>query len=81
MNLMSPSLLSGFPSLLTSEYTANSIRQVVDEQQQIRLIGIVDYDPSGDIIAKAFQNQLAATGLPNSTLTTIIDLKYYQDCH
>ena len=71
--------LGGFPSLLTSEYTASSIRQVIDEQQQIRLIGVVDYDPSGDIIAKAFQDQLAATGLPNSTLTTIIDPKYYQD--
>ena len=71
--------LGGAPSVLTSEYTATHIKQVISKDQPIKLIGIVDYDPAGAIIAKAFQNQLKAMGLQNSTLTTIINPERYTD--
>jgi hypothetical protein len=71
--------LGGAPSALTSEYTARDIRAVLKGGPSVHLIGIVDYDPSGDIIANAFRDQLAATGLPSSTLTTIIHPKHYTE--
>jgi hypothetical protein len=38
---------------------------------------IVDYDPSGDIIANSFQAQLQATGLSVTELVTVIYPRYY----
>jgi hypothetical protein len=69
--------LGGFPSALTSEYTARDVKAVLNGKQSPHLIGIVDYDPSGDLIAHAFQNQLEATGFPKSSLTTVIHPKHY----
>ena len=69
--------LGGAPSALTSEYTARDISAALEGKPTIHLIGIVDYDPSGDIIAQAFQNQLADVGMPNTTLTTVINPKHY----
>lgn len=69
--------LGGAPSALTSEYTARDISAALKTPQAIRLLGIVDYDPSGDIIAHSFQAQLAAVGLPDTTLTTMIEPKQY----
>lgn len=69
--------LAGAPSALTSEYTARHIGAVLSDKNPIRMIGIVDYDPSGDIIANAFRAQLRAVGLPTSELTTVIDPKHY----
>jgi|ERR1051326_419435 hypothetical protein len=67
--------LGGQPSVLTSEYTARDISAA--GAKLVRLIGIVDYDPAGDIIANAFQAQLAAAGLPSASLTTLIEPKNY----
>ena len=70
--------LGGAPSALTSEYTAAHIKEALaDRNDKIQLIGIVDYDPSGHIIAQAFQDQLAQTGLPNSTLSLLVHPKHY----
>ncbi len=70
--------LGGAPSALTSEYTANHINKALPEEQRaVRLIGIVDYDPSGAIIANAFQSQLIAAGLSISELNTVIHPRYY----
>ena len=68
--------LGGAPSALTSEYTLWALREQADldpERHSLRLIGLVDYDPSGWIIAHSFQNQLAKLGWPDSTLETLID--------
>jgi hypothetical protein len=69
--------LGGAPSVLSSEYTVTHLNQVIDKKKTIKLIGIVDYDPAGEMIAKAFQNQLKAMGLKNSELTTIIKPERY----
>lgn len=72
--------LGGAPSALTSEYTVRAISTTIDPSTAIvSLIGIVDYDPAGHIIAHAFQNQLADAGIPNTTLTITIDPKHYTD--
>ena len=62
--------LGGQPGALSSEYTARDIIAALTGQTKIRLIGIVDYDPSGDIIAQAFKSHLAAVGLTNISMTT-----------
>lgn len=70
--------LGGFPSALTSEYTATHVAESLKEKKKkIKLIGIVDYDFSGDLIATAFQKQLTETGLNISSLETVIHPKAY----
>lgn len=70
--------LGGAPSALSSEYTAKHILQVLPSSKTpLKLIGIVDFDPSGHIIAQAFQNQLASCGLAASSLDLLIDPKNY----
>jgi hypothetical protein len=72
--------LGGAPSVLSSEYTVAKLKAVIENKKTaIKLIGIVDYDPAGNMIAKAFQNQLSAMGLTNSTLITLIKPEYYTD--
>jgi hypothetical protein len=69
--------LGGAPSALTSEYTAKHIKEAIRGEGSINLIGVVDYDPAGHIIANAFQQQLAAAGLPSSKLTLMIHPRHY----
>jgi hypothetical protein len=69
--------LGGAPSALTSEYTAAHLRPLLKPDTQVHLVGIVDFDPSGSVIAQAFQNQLAQTGLPNTHLHTLIHPRHY----
>lgn len=70
--------LGGAPSALSSEYTANHIfKSLPSPETPLKLFGIVDFDPSGHIIAQAFQNQLASCGLDKSNLTLLIDPKRY----
>jgi hypothetical protein len=71
--------LGGAPSALTSEYTARDIRAAMKEEKLARLIGIVDFDPSGDLIAQAFVGQLLAAGLPVSELQMLIKPEHYSD--
>jgi hypothetical protein len=72
--------LGGAPSALSSEYTLASLKTAgLDSESKIRLIGLVDFDPSGDIIARSFQRQLARLGWHNSSLETLIKPSDYSD--
>ena len=70
--------LGGFPSALTSEYTARDVKKAHGDKP-IRLVGIVDYDPSGDLIAESFRHQLELAGLEISELVTIIEPRHYTE--
>lgn len=71
--------LGGFPSALTSEYTARDITKATGGKKPVRLVGIVDYDPSGALIAQSFREQLERVGLEISGITTIIEPKHYTE--
>lgn len=72
--------LGGAPSALSSEYTLAALKAegLAPEHNPLRLIGLVDYDPSGDIIARSFQEQLAELGWPQTTLETLIEPSHYR---
>lgn len=63
--------LGGFPSALTSEYTALHLQKKI-KNKPIFLVGIVDFDPSGDLIFQAFEEQLKTCGLNISSSKTLI---------
>jgi len=64
--------LGGQPSVLTSEYFVDTVRnRGVNLQRSFYLFSIVDYDPSGWIIRDAFINNLKFYGI---THTRVIDL-------
>ena len=69
--------LGGMPSALTSEYTARDIKAKLNDPKPVHLIGVVDYDPAGDIIANSFKQQLESVGLPIASLTTLIHPSHY----
>ena len=69
--------LGGAPSALTSEYTAYYIGKELGWGEEVKLIGIVDYDPSGDMIAGSFREQLGAVGLASSGLSSLIHPRHY----
>ena len=71
--------LGGAPSALSSEYTLSALKAsgLTPKAHTLRLIGLVDFDPSGDIIAHSFQDQLAHLGWPNTTLETLIEPSHY----
>lgn len=69
--------LGGFPSALTSEYTVRDVQKVLGTGKAVRLVGIVDYDPSGDLIAESFREQLETQGLVVESLETLIQPKHY----
>lgn len=60
--------LGGMPSILTSEYFADTLRQAIRnvpsnrKGDKLHLISITDYNPSGAIILKSFVTQLAQQG-------------------
>ena len=69
--------LGGAPSALTSEYTSAHLRPLLQPETRVHLLGIVDFDPSGWVIAQAFQDQLAQTGLTQTSLHTLIHPEHY----
>lgn len=69
--------LGGFPSALTSQYTVFALNEVLGEQHPVTLIGLVDYDPSGALIAESFRRQLELSGLSVSQLVTLIEPHHY----
>lgn len=71
--------LGGYPSALTSSYTATDIKALLKEGQAVRLIGLVDFDPSGDLIALSFRRQLELAGLEVSELVTLIEPRHYSE--
>lgn len=75
--------LGGMPSVLSSEYTAAHTLKALDETglvgEPVHLIGIVDWDPSGELVAQTFQRQLARCGLGDSTLDLVVHPRHYTD--
>ena len=72
--------LGGAPSALTSEYTADEIKQALgDDTRSVHMIGIVDYDPSGYQIASSFQNHLESYGLEVLSNQLLIHPRHYTD--
>ena len=57
--------------------TAQHIRQAAGPDKPVRLLGIVDFDPAGDIIAESFRAQLEASGLQVASLQTLIHPSRY----
>jgi hypothetical protein len=57
--------LGGQPSQLTTEYFMDELEHAVSMDEDFYLFAIVDYDPSGWIIAESFATQLGIQGLRN----------------
>ena len=70
--------LGGFPSSLSSEYTVRDLKTKLSEGQKVHLIGIVDYDYSGHIIAHSFRSQLEEVGLPIAGMEMLIEPPNYK---
>ncbi len=66
--------LGGAPGACTSEYTARELMAATPDgpQAAVHLVGLVDHDPSGAIIARAFADQLRSFGLRIASTTTLI---------
>jgi hypothetical protein len=71
--------LGGFPSTLSSEYTARDILKELNPEQSVHLIGIVDYDYSGDLIAHSFKNQLQMMGLSIAGMELLIKPSHFSE--
>lgn len=71
--------LGGAPSALSSEYMADELLKLYGEDKTIHLIGVVDFDPAGAMIARSFQSQLERVGLKNTKLTTVIEPRHYSE--
>ena len=69
--------LGGFSSLLSSEYTTRDLKEKLSEGQQVHLIGIVDYDYSGHLIAHSFRSQLEEMGLEIAGMEMLIKPESY----
>ncbi len=69
--------LGGFPSAVTSEYTALHVGRAMRRKLPVHLIGIVDYDPSGKWIAETFKKHLEAFGLEVASMLTMVDPKHF----
>jgi hypothetical protein len=54
--------LGGMPSVLTSEYFSDLLKSSFPASRPLKIISIVDYNPSGAIILKSFAAQLAHQG-------------------
>ena len=71
--------LGGQPSALTSEYTAAALREVVDPSAPLRLLGIVDWDPAGAIIAGALARHLGVFGFERVDLEIVVRPEHYTE--
>ena len=69
--------LGGQPSALTSEYTARALREALAPNTPLRLLGIVDWDPAGAIIARAFAQHLHAFGFEHTEPELLIRPEHY----
>jgi len=69
--------LGGQPSLLSTEYAVTHISELISLTIPFYLLAIVDYDPSGGLIAKTYQNQLNSQGiLEISSINLIVPENY-----
>ena len=75
--------LGGAPSALTSEYTARHLRRAMAQgatgaDPAIHLVAIMDHDPSGAAIARAFQAQLETFGLVCASVVQVISPTHFE---
>ena len=70
--------LGGFSSALSSEYTARHVLESLGEKP-VHLVGIVDYDYSGRLIALNFRTQLEKMGLPVESLQLLIEPQHFTE--
>ncbi len=76
--------LGGAPSACTSEYTAKQLLAALPADEdgkhsEVHLVGLVDYDPSGALIARAFVEQLASFGLDVSSVQLVVGPRAYTE--
>ncbi len=70
--------LGGAPSALTSEFTVSQLEEALGGlEREVHLIGVVDFDPAGDMIASSFREQLGAAGLKKTSLRTLLHPRDY----
>lgn len=70
--------LGGTPSLLSSEYLLRDLGERVDlEATPLELLSVVDWDPSGWQIERAFARQLERVGAPAVSLTSLVSPALY----
>lgn len=70
--------LGGASSALTSEYTSRDILAAMGGNiRPVQLIGLVDFDPAGKIIAEAFKNQSQQVGMDVGGMEMVIHPKHY----
>ena len=72
--------LGGTPSLLSSEYLLRELGERVDlETTELELFSVVDWDPSGWQIERAFARQLERVGAPAVSLTSLVTPALYSE--
>ena len=72
--------LGGMPSLLSSEYLLRDLHDVVDvNMTTLTLLSVVDWDPSGWQIERAFARQLERVGASTVSLTTLVTPTLYSE--
>ena len=72
--------LGGKPSVLSSEYTARDVAKAmasVGYTGGVHLVGLVDWDAHGAIVARSFADQLAGFGLPIAGLELLIRPEHF----
>jgi len=74
--------LGGMPSACTSEFTARQVRAAVDlagfsRRKTIHLVGIVDHDPAGRLIAQTFADQLQSFDLGPLELHLVLGPEHF----
>jgi hypothetical protein len=65
--------LKGQPSLLAMEFLCEELGAIVDlDTTPIRLINLIDYDPSGEIITQSYTKDLLRFGVKSFTRADIV---------
>ena len=71
--------LGGFPSHLSSEYLVEQMRGMFGEVPRLVLLGIVDWDPSGELISRSFEEQLCHHGVEIEQRYSLIQPELYTE--
>jgi hypothetical protein len=67
--------LGGKPKTITSEYFTDAFKEQIPDYhnlENIKLIGLIDYDPSGQIIEETFQDDLRIFDLKKTTYQGLV---------
>lgn len=69
--------LGGAPSALTSEYTVEQLTEALGRPPRLHLLTVVDFDPSGALIAQALARQLHQVGAVVARRADLIHPRHY----